>query len=240
MVRLRLFMMLLIPTFLLSGCLYPDELKVENQVPYESQVAQVQEAVLNYQKDNDGLLPIKTKESDTPKYQKFPIDFKKLVPRYLPDYPSNSFDAGGVFVYVIIDEETKPLVRLFDAQTTEVIRDMNIRINAYIEKHNYPPYKEVFENGVFSIDYDKLKIKSEPFVVSPFTNNNLSLLIDNNLQVFIDYRPDVYQFSKNESYDIKKDEDLLHLLAQNSMFVPSFSKSIYLNDEGEPTFQKGK
>lgn len=47
-------------TIMLSGCLYPQERKAENQIPYEDQIQAVQLAVNNYKEASDGLLPIKT------------------------------------------------------------------------------------------------------------------------------------------------------------------------------------
>ena len=68
--------------FLLSGCMFPEENLQQNQIPYEDQVESVQNAVLEYRKDHGGqLLPIKTKDQDTPYYMKYVIDFQKLVPK---------------------------------------------------------------------------------------------------------------------------------------------------------------
>lgn len=49
----------------------------KNQIPYKDQILAVQTAVDTFKKDNGGILPIKTKEAETPIYQKYPIDFKK-------------------------------------------------------------------------------------------------------------------------------------------------------------------
>ena len=62
---------------MLSGCLYPQEKLAENQIPYEDQIQSVQTAVDKFQKDNGGILPIKTRDQSTPIYEKYPIDYKK-------------------------------------------------------------------------------------------------------------------------------------------------------------------
>src|SRR5690606_1564565 len=96
---------------IVSGCMYPNDRKVENQVPYPDQIHAVQQAVNQFQADS-GILPIKTREADTPIYQKYPIDFRKLVPRYLQQAPGNSFENGGIFQYVLINVEEQPEVKL--------------------------------------------------------------------------------------------------------------------------------
>ena len=62
----------------------------------------VQAAVNQFQKDNDGILPIKNSVETTPIYQKYPIDFKRIVPEYMAEPPRNAFESGGVFQYVIV------------------------------------------------------------------------------------------------------------------------------------------
>lgn len=133
-----LFSLLIILSVILSGCLYPQDKLAENQVPYEDQVKSVQSAVDRFQKDNGGILPIKTRDASTPIYQKYPIDFQKLVPKYMAEPPGNSFENGGIFQYVLVDVETKPTVKIFDLRIAETIRDVMIRIRA----NGYPPYKK--------------------------------------------------------------------------------------------------
>ncbi len=85
----------LLALMLLTGCLYPENRKTENRVPYEEQLQSVQTAIEEFQKATNGLLPIETKEADTPVYQKYVIDFKRLSPRYLHDVPSTSYEGGA-------------------------------------------------------------------------------------------------------------------------------------------------
>ena len=62
----------------------------------------VQTAINQFQEDNDGILPIKNSDETTPIYQKYVIDFKRIVPEYMAEPPSNAFESGGVFQYVIV------------------------------------------------------------------------------------------------------------------------------------------
>ena len=98
-----LFLLVCFIIVLLSGCIYPEAEKVQNQTPYEDQVQTVQAAINQFQKDNDGILPIKNSVETTPKYQKYAIDFKRIVPEYMAEPPGNAFESGGVFQYVIVD-----------------------------------------------------------------------------------------------------------------------------------------
>lgn len=69
----------------------------------------VQEAVDTYQERTDGLLPIKTKDQETPVFQKYPIEFSKLKEmNIIGELPGTSFENGGHYQYVIIHPETDP------------------------------------------------------------------------------------------------------------------------------------
>src|SRR5699024_12513284 len=89
----------------------------------------VQNAVDKYQEDSEGLLPISTKESQR-EYLEYQIDFEKLVPDYLDERPENSYEAGGKYQYVIIDEEDDPKVKLADRRITEEVRSHTISLDA--------------------------------------------------------------------------------------------------------------
>ncbi|MGG3470795.1 hypothetical protein ABES02_25360 [Neobacillus pocheonensis] len=204
---------------LLTGCMYPKEELSQNQIPYKDQIQAVQTAVDDFRKDNGGILPIKTKVAETPIYQKYPIEFKKISPKYLSEPPGNAFESGGVFQYVLVDVETNPTVKLFDLRLTETIRDLNLRIKA----KGYPPYKDQLAKNVFSLDYKKLGYEKAPYAVSPFTNQNLSFVINGNAEVFVDYRPDLYQAIKKTNKQLKPGEDIRSILVNDSMFVPAYS-----------------
>ncbi len=135
---------LVIISVVLSGCMYPNEKLTQNQIPYKDQIQSVQTAVDSFKKDNGGILPIKTREANTPIYQKYPIEFKKLTPKYLAEPPGNAFESGGVFQYVLVDVETNPTVKLFDLRMADTIRDIQLRIKS----NGYPPYKKQIADNV--------------------------------------------------------------------------------------------
>ncbi|MBD8070260.1 hypothetical protein F7888_15085 [Bacillus sp. PS06] len=224
--------------FFLTGCMYPQEKLVQNQVPYEHQLESVQASVEQFQEANDGLLPIKTRDMETPLYQKYPIDFNKLIPRYIADPPGSAYESGGVYLYVLVDVETNPTVKLFDLTISEKIRDLNLRLDMYRREHGFPPIKEVIESEFFTLDYQKLGLKEEPFVVSPFTGNNLPFIINNEIEVFVDYRIDLYDALTKHEHTFKEGEDIRSILVDHSMFVPSHSTPYTINSENEPIFLK--
>jgi hypothetical protein len=217
---------------LLSGCMYPAENLDKNQIPYEDQIASVQSAIVNFQADNGGILPIKTKDAETPIYQKYLVDFQKVVPRYLPEVPGNAFENGGIFQYVLIDVETEPKVKLFDLRMAETIRDIKLRIRM----QEYPPFKEQISGEVFSLDYEELGFSEEPAAQSPFTGQNLPYVITGDGEIYVDYRSDLYQLLK-KGYEVEGGEDIRHILSDNSNFVPAYSLPYTIDpSSGEPIF----
>lgn len=224
---------------LLSGCLYPQDKLAQNKIPYKDQIAAVQTAVDEYRKAEGGMLPIKTKESNTPVFQKYLIDFSKISPRFIAEPPGSSFEGGGIFQYVLVNVESNPAVKLIDLTAVDIIRDLKLRINIYGEKHGYPPYKELLDkgNGYYTLDYEKLGYEKNnpPFVKSPFSGKNLSLFIDTKGQILIDYRPDLYEALQKFNHTYKAGDDIRYLLVDNSDFVPAFSVP-YTVKNNEPIF----
>ncbi|MCH1624759.1 hypothetical protein [Fredinandcohnia quinoae] len=230
------FLIIISTIFLLSGCLYPEERLKQNEIPYKDQLATVQSAVDQYQKESNGLLPIKTRDMETPIYQKYPIDFKKISPKYMAEPPGNAYESGGVYIYVLVDVETNPTVKLLDLKITEEIRDLNLRVDIYKSSNEYPPFKDKIDTSVFTLDYKKLGYKEEPFVVSPFTGKNLPLVISNTGEIFIDYRMDLYEYLNKYESKYNKGDDIRDILVNNSMFVPTNSLSYTIDNNNEPIF----
>ncbi len=237
MIKITKYIILVSILLLMTGCLYPQDRLAQNQVPYESQIDAVQRAVDSYKKANNGLLPIKTRDLTTPIYQKYPIDFNKMMPRYIQDPPGSAFESGGVFLYVLVDVETEPRVKLFDLTVSEKIRELKLRLEVYRREHGYPPVKEVIGTNLFTIDYRKLGLKEDPYVSSPFTGNNLPFIMNNEIELFVDYRMDLFHFlNKFEEHTFKVGDDIRPILVNNSMFVPAHSLAYTVNENNEPIF----
>jgi hypothetical protein len=233
MKRKMLTAILTLTMLFLSGCMYPNKELAKNQIPYEDQIQSVQQAVNSFQEDNGGILPIKTKDLETPIYQKYPIDFKRITPKYLSEPPGNAFESGGIFQYVLIDAETNPTVKLLDLRMAETIRDINLRIKT----SGYPPFKEKIADNVYTIDYSELGFKQAPVVVSPYTNQNLPLIITGNAEVFVDYRQDLYQVLQKTNKKVNPGEDIRNILLEDSMIVPAYSLPYTVDENNnEPIF----
>ncbi|RFU65547.1 hypothetical protein [Peribacillus glennii] len=221
--RIKLTAILLLAMSLLTGCLYPEQRSAENQVPYKEQIQSVQSAVDQFKKDEGGILPIKTKPGDTPYYQKHLIDFKKIVPTYMAEPPGNSYESGGVFQYVIIDEETNPTVKIFDIRIAQQLQDLNLRLRIHRENNGYPPFKEQLADDVFTLDYKKMGLKEDPTIVSPYSGKPLSIVTNSKAELFVDYTPDLVDSVQKIDKQFKPGEDIRPVLAESSEFVPAYS-----------------
>ena len=113
---------------ILTGCMYPRENMKQSAIPYEDQLQVVQKAINTYKEQTDGLLPIKTRDMSTPIYQKYPIDFQKIAPRYIQEAPGNAYESGGVYQYVLIDVEKNPTVKLIDVRMAEQIQEVALKL----------------------------------------------------------------------------------------------------------------
>ncbi|MED3660622.1 hypothetical protein NST62_04855 [Ureibacillus sp. FSL K6-8385] len=229
--NLIFFAMLLLTSVVLSGCLFPDEERAENQIPDEAQLIAVQNAVDQYKADT-GVLPIKTKDQDTDIFIKYQIDFSKLVPKYLANVPGNSYEKGGIFQYIIWDPENNPTVKLVDLRTAETIRELNLRLLS----KKYMMYKKQIADYVYSIDYKKLGYQNELTVPSPYTNNHLPLVASSEGKVYVDYSIDLAQFLKEHDVKPKPGEDIRMLLVEAYPVVPAYSLPYTVNENNEPVF----
>jgi hypothetical protein len=237
MIRNTMLSIIFLTAFFLSGCMYPNQERSQNQLPYKNQIQSVQAAVDSYQKDNGGLLPIKTTEANTPTYQKYPIDFKKLTPKYLSEPPGSAFENGGVFQYVIIDEQTNPTVKVFDLRIAETIEEIKMRIKA----NGYPPFKKRLAFNVYSLDFTKIGYEKTPYAVSPYTGHNLPFVITGDMEIYVDYSSDLFQALKKQKEIVKPGEDIRPILVSDSMFVPAYSLPYTIDPKtNEPLFLNKK
>ncbi|RFU68504.1 hypothetical protein D0469_12260 [Peribacillus saganii] len=238
-VRLKAVTVLIGIIFLLSGCLYPEKNLSENQIPYKDQIQAVQTAVDQFREDGGGILPIKTKDAETPIYHKYVIDFNKLTSKYMAEPPGNAYEMGGVFQYVLTDVEKNPTVKLFDIRISEAIQDLNTRLTIYRQNNGYPPYKEQLSKEVFTLDYKKLGLKEEPTVVSPFTGRELHFVIYTpDAQLYVDYTPDLMKALQDRGEGVKTGDDIRRLLVDRSEFVPVHSLSYTIDKQKKPVFMK--
>lgn len=229
--KLSTLMILLFTSIILSGCLFPDEERAENQIPDEAQLIAVQNAIDAYQAET-GVLPIQTRDMDTDIFIKYPIDFSKLVPKYLANIPGNAYEKGGIFQYIIWDPENNPTVKLVDLRSAEKIRELNIRLLS----SKYMVYKDRIADYVYSIDFDKLNYKSQLTVPSPYTNNHLPLVTSTEGKAYVDYSIDLALFLQENDLNPTPGEDIRMLLVEHYPVVPAYSLPYTVNENNEPVF----
>lgn len=221
----------------LSGCLYPEENLQKNTIPYDDQIVTVQKSVDQFKTDTGGLLPIKTRDMTTPIYQKYPVDFAALTPKYMSEPPGTAYESGGIYSYVLVNVEENPTVKLIDLRISEAIHELTLRLDVYRQSNGYPPFKELITNDIYTLDYEKLGYKESPTVESPYSGEYLPFVIDKNANIYVDYRIDLYNALKEGNHSYKNGDDIRDLLHKNSPFVPAYSTPYTFDENNEPIFK---
>lgn len=234
--RWVLSLMLLITIVLsLSGCMYPKERMQQNVAPPVQQIQQVQDAVTNYQKKT-GVLPIQNRNQSTPIYEKYPIDFSKLTPDYLSAVPAAAFENSGKYMFVLINVETKPEVRLADLTVSQKVQSMQQDVQLYFIRNQRYPLGEKIAEGYYLPDYKALGMQGVSFT-SPYSQQQLNLILTENGIVGLDYTPDIYVAVKKLKNPPGPADDLRKYLADDSPLVPLKSFP-YFWVKGEPVLVK--
>ncbi|SFA73617.1 hypothetical protein SAMN04488072_101309 [Lentibacillus halodurans] len=222
--------------FLLSGCLYPESELSKNQKSNESQLEAVQSAVDQYQEKNQGLLPIQTKPSDTPIFQKHLVDFQPLKEQnIMTEIPGNAYQNGGIYQYTIIIPDENPQVKLIDLRISDTIREVAVKLDIYRNEHLYPPFGKEVAEGIFQVDHEELGLESRPYVVSPYSQENLPIVMDTEGNLYVDYRIDLTNALEEYEHNFEEGDDIRYLLAEKTPFVPVYSFPYTIRD-GEPAF----
>ncbi|HZW68618.1 MAG TPA: hypothetical protein VFF20_08455 [Pseudogracilibacillus sp.] len=222
---------------LLSGCLYPQSELAKNQMPNEEQLALIESAVIQYKEQTNGLVPIKTNSNDVALYEKYVVDFTTLrEAQLINEIPATAYENGGFYQYVIITPEDDPRIKLIDLRVTEKIREVYVKLDIYRQKNLYPPFGKQVADGIYEINYEKLGFKEEPVVISPFSRQELPLLITTDGDVIVDYRFDIQMTIDEHDLDVAEDEDLRYILEENYPFVPAYSVA-YVLENKEPVFK---
>lgn len=229
------FLFVALLAVVLSGCMYPDDLKVENQIPAQDQLDAVQRAINDFQKDT-GVLPIKNRDQDTDIFIKYIIDFEKLVPKYISAAPANAYEKGGLFQYIIWDPENNPTVKLVDLRMPDKIRDVKARIMV----KEYPQYGKQLAENVYSINYKNLGYSDELTVESPYTNNLLPLVLSTEGEVYIDYSADFNVLLAEKDWKPEVGQDIRELLVEHFPVVPAYSLSYTVDEKNQPIFMNKK
>ena len=223
-------------TLLLTGCnVYSIDEETQVEIPYPEQIESVQRAVDTYQENSGGLLPIKTKELETDKYIKYPIDFTKIIPEYSEKIPSSAYEKGGLFQYVLMDVEENPEVKVVDLRMAERIRELNLRksINS-----GSIPFNDEIGDGVFEVDFKTMGFESPLSVKSPYSDVQLPIVVGGDGHFYVDYSIDLHRILTEENPDITPGEDIRYLLEERSPILPAYSLPYTVNEQNELVFMK--
>lgn len=225
---------------LLSGCLYPQNELSKNQVPNKMQLETVQTAVDTYREKTQGLVPIKTTKKDTPIFRKYLIDFKALQDKgILAEIPGTAYENGGIYQYALFTPEKNPRVKLIDLRVSNVLREVAVKLEIYRSENLYPPFGQSITNNLYKVDFEKLGFENEPFVVSPYSQKNLPIIMDTDGKLYVDYRTDLYEALNKYDNQYKTGEDIRSILAKNTPFLPVYSYPYTVKD-GEPVYMNPK
>lgn len=202
-------------------------------IPYDDQIDIVQRAVDSYQEKSGGLLPIKTRELETDIYIKYPIEFSKIVPEFTEKIPSNAYEKGGIFQYVLMEVETNPQVKLVDLRVAERIRELNLRKNV---NAGSIPFNEAVGEGVYAVDFKAMGFDKPLTVPSPYSDTHLPLVVGGNGHFYVDYSIDLNKILQEEKPDVKRGDDIRYLLSERSHVLPAYSLPYTVNEDNEPVF----
>lgn len=219
---------------LLTGCMYPKAEKKELETADELNLTIMQKAVDQYREATGGLLPIKTRDEQTDKYIKYPIDFDLLTQgEYIDKLPTNSFEKGGIFQYVIWKAESdQPEVKVVDLQQAEAVREISIAkgINGFIK------LGENINGNVYKINYKKMGMKEQPSVPSPYSSTLLPLVVKGTGEICVDYSIELQKIVDEEHPKVKKGQDIRYLLEEKYPILPAYSLPYVLNEDGDVEF----
>lgn len=227
---------LILGLIILTGCMYPSDNLSKNQLTNDAQLQTVQIAIDQYVEANGGILPIYTKESNTPLYQKYVIDFSLLKNQNLiQDIPGTAFENGGHYQYILTDVERQPTVKVIDLRIADEIRSLQQRLNIYRNENTYPPFGEQIADQIYSLDYEALNLEAPPHISSPYSDSKLPVYIDTNGKLLIDYRIDLYRELQNKEHNYRKGDDIRPILTEDFPVVPAYSIPFTVEDN-EPIF----
>ncbi len=232
--KLGFLLGMLLTVFTLSGCMYPGEEK-EAGVNYRESVKRLQAAIDDYQQE-EGLLPILNADESTPRYEKFRIDMEKLNKSgFLDDIPTTAFEQGGSAYFLILNEETDPVVKVMDLVTVQKVNDVQLQINRYKSAHGgeIPVLDELYP-GLYTIDEKKAGTSSIT-LSSVYSGQPVQFMMDKDGNVYVDYILDIVTAINKNGGEYDDNKDLRLDLEQASYYVPVKSLPyLWVNEQPVP------
>jgi hypothetical protein len=235
---LKKYFILFILPLLLTGCVYGNEIKQQNAPATGEFISVVQGAVDQYIKRN-GVPPIQNKDEDTPIYEKYLVDFSKLRNyNMISAVPTNAFENGGTAIYVLVNIEIKPEVKLMDLPSYQQMLELQRQVNAYIKKTGMLPKGESVAEHFYLLDVDKLSSKQTQ-MQSPYSHQPLEIVIHDSGRIAIDYTPELLKAINKSGLQPSDDPklDLRSVLVEQAYFVPAWSYPYHWKDN-QPTISE--
>ncbi|MDK8179468.1 hypothetical protein [Paenibacillus sp. UMB4589-SE434] len=237
--RVKVILMTVLFSIVLQGCLYPKDMRKANQAPAKEGVMLVQHAVDEYQKQK-ALLPLLNADAGTPRYEKFKVDFEALrASQLLSTVPANAFENGGTGVYLILDEETTPLIRIMDLNTAQRVNDLQRLSDKYQSRAGQIPKDETLYPGFYSINLTDIGARHVD-VSSPYSGDPLVFMIDESGKVYADYAADLMQAAERagEQAQLTDKQDIRTILTEQGLYVPVKStKYVWRNNSPVPVLE---
>ena len=123
-------------------------------------------------------------------------------------------------------------MKLVDLRMPERIREVNIRFMAT----KYPQYKDELAEYVYTINYDNIGYKKKLQYQSPYSNNQLPIVVSTEGNLYVDYSIDLNQYMKEKNITANPGEDIRELLVDAYPVVPAYSLPYTVNENNEPIF----
>ena len=216
----------------LTGCMYPGDQRAGSNIPPETDIQNVQNAVDNFQESESGILPIKTTENAV-EYLKYPVEFTSIVPEYLSEIPVTAYENGGTFQYVILDAEEEPVVKIADLAIIEELRSLHLRLNGMGE---HVELGEQVGPNVYQLDLDHYNLSDNPTVTSPYSDRELNVYYSGGQEFVVDYREDLNLMIENEGLEFETGEDIREILYEFTPIVPIYAPEMTVDENNEAIF----
>lgn len=219
--------------FCCVGCLYPQEKRQQlDRLP--EHINKVQSGVEVYMQMNQ-VPPYTYKKDERQFTTHYLVDFRALQSTGT-EIPPSAFEKGGNFLYVLINMEKKPIVRLYDLRIQKKIGEVESAIRFYLQENKRLPLGKPIAQGFYSIDYNRLN-EDVVRIPSPYdTQGQMDLIMDRQGKVYIDYRAEAMKRIQQIGKKLPEGTDLRLWLGQQSFYVPAYSPPMVWK-KGEPVLQ---
>jgi len=204
---------------LLAGC----GSRSGDAAPPQETVPIVQQAVDRYVLTHH-TPPVKQRTGEAGEYERYPIDFRQLVQTLqLAQVPSNAYENGGAYYYVLQPSSEGWQVKLIDMVLWQNVTDIQAKASTYIAQTGRLPAADSLREGIYKIDAKALGLDSDQ-VRSVYSPQMLPLLITDSGTVVIDYAFEIMKRVQMLAETFQPTiKDLREILMDGSFMLPVHS-----------------